>query len=135
MSIIDKTKPVMVTGATGYIAGWIVKNLLENGFKVNAAVRDINNIDKKSHLDAIAKKSNGEIINIGLGKPIKIKNVIDKVQKIIKKGKPLYGKLNYKKNTNMKLYPDVTKAKKLLNWQPKIKFSEGLRLTIKSYTK
>jgi len=61
MSIIDKTKPVMVTGATGYIAGWIVKNLLENGFKVNAAVRDINNIDKKSHLDAIAKKSNGEI--------------------------------------------------------------------------
>ena len=61
MSIIDKTKPVMVTGATGYIAGWIVKNLLENGFKVNAAVRDINNIDKKSHLDSIAKKSNGEI--------------------------------------------------------------------------
>ena len=51
----------MVTGATGYIAGWIVKNLLENGFKVNAAVRDINNIDKKSHLDSIAKKSNGEI--------------------------------------------------------------------------
>jgi len=46
MSIIDKKKPVMVTGATGYIAGWIVKNLLENGFKVNAAVRDINNIDK-----------------------------------------------------------------------------------------
>ncbi len=82
-----------------------------------------------------SKKSNGEIINIGLGKPIKIKNVIDKVHKIIKKGKPLYGKLNYKKNTNMKLYPNVTKAKKLLNWHPKIKFSEGLRLTIKSYTK
>ena len=35
----------------------------------------------------------------------------------------------------MKLYPDVTKAKKLLNWHPKTKFSKGLRLTIKSYTK
>ena len=35
----------------------------------------------------------------------------------------------------MKLYPDITKAKKLLNWQPKIKFSQGLGLTIKSFTK
>ena len=31
MLSIDKTKPVMVTGATGYVAGWIVKRLLEEG--------------------------------------------------------------------------------------------------------
>jgi nucleoside-diphosphate-sugar epimerase len=26
---IDRTRPVMVTGATGYLASWIVKALLE----------------------------------------------------------------------------------------------------------
>ena len=37
---IDTTKPVLVTGATGYVAGWLVKELLEAGVTVHAAVRD-----------------------------------------------------------------------------------------------
>ena len=37
MPQIDKTKPVLVTGATGYIAGWIVKRLLDDGITVHAA--------------------------------------------------------------------------------------------------
>ena len=32
MTEIDKTKPVLVTGATGYVAGWLVKRLLQEGF-------------------------------------------------------------------------------------------------------
>ena len=81
-----------------------------------------------------SKSTDGEILNIGFGKPVKIKNVVNKVRKIIGRGKPLYGKLKYKKNTNMKVYPDITKAKKVLKWHPKVKFSKGLSLTIKSYT-
>ena len=34
---IDKNMPVMITGATGYVAGWIVKNLLEQGVTIHAA--------------------------------------------------------------------------------------------------
>jgi nucleoside-diphosphate-sugar epimerase len=30
----------------------------------------------------------------------------------------------------MELYADITKAQKLLNWQPKISLEEGLRKTI-----
>ncbi len=41
--IIDKTKPVMVTGASGYIANWIIKYLLEQGCTVHGTVRDLNN--------------------------------------------------------------------------------------------
>ncbi|GAB4300566.1 MAG: NAD-dependent epimerase/dehydratase family protein [Marinilabiliales bacterium] len=59
--LIDKNKPVLVTGASGYIASWLVKILLENGFKVNAAVRDPNNEKKISHLKEIALGLNGEI--------------------------------------------------------------------------
>lgn len=61
MSTIDKSKPVMVTGATGYVAGWLVKQLLEEGLTVHAAVRDPKNKNKIQHLDALAAKSTGSI--------------------------------------------------------------------------
>ena len=61
MKRIDKNKPVMVTGATGYVAGWIVKRLLEEGLTVHAPVRNPDNIDSLKYLNAIAAKSKGEI--------------------------------------------------------------------------
>lgn len=61
MKTIDKTKPVLVTGATGYVAGWLVKKLLEEGLTVHAAVRDPKNKKKLQHLDEIAKNSKGAI--------------------------------------------------------------------------
>lgn len=61
MTTIDKSKPVMVTGATGYVAGWLVKRLLEEGITVHAAVRNPDNKKKVAHLDEIAAKSKGSI--------------------------------------------------------------------------
>jgi nucleoside-diphosphate-sugar epimerase len=58
---IDKSKPVMVTGATGYVAGWLVKKLLDEGLTVNAAVRNPNDKNKTSHLFALADESTGKI--------------------------------------------------------------------------
>lgn len=62
MKTIDKTKPVMVTGATGYVAGWIVKKLLDEGLTVHAAVRHPENKDSVSHLDDLAAGSRGKIV-------------------------------------------------------------------------
>jgi nucleoside-diphosphate-sugar epimerase len=61
MTEIDKKKPVLVTGATGYVAGWIVKRLLDEGLTVHAAVRNPDNSDKVAHLNELAKQSNGSI--------------------------------------------------------------------------
>jgi nucleoside-diphosphate-sugar epimerase len=61
MNSINKNKPVFVTGATGYIAGWLVKKLLEEGITVHAAVRDPDNKNKLKHLDKIAGKATGNI--------------------------------------------------------------------------
>jgi len=61
MTRIDKSKPVLVTGATGYVAGWLVKKLLEEGITVHAAVRDPKNKLKLQHLDALAANSKGSI--------------------------------------------------------------------------
>ncbi len=61
MTIIDKTKPVLVTGANGFVASWLVKKLLEEGITVHAAVRDPNKTEKHAHLDEIAKNTPGAI--------------------------------------------------------------------------
>ncbi|MBD3383944.1 NAD-dependent epimerase/dehydratase family protein [candidate division KSB1 bacterium] len=61
MKTIDRSKPVMLTGATGYVAGWLVKKLLEAGLTVHAAVRDPDNTDKIAHLEELATHSSGNI--------------------------------------------------------------------------
>lgn len=44
---------VMVTGATGYVAGWIVEKLNDEGATVHAVVRDPSNEKKISHLESL----------------------------------------------------------------------------------
>ena len=58
---IDRSAPVMVTGATGYVAGWIVKSLLDAGLTVHAPVRDPAKTEKTAHLTALAANAPGEI--------------------------------------------------------------------------
>ena len=54
MSNIDLSKPVLVTGANGYLASWLVKQLLEEGFTVHAAVRNPDENEKIAHLKELA---------------------------------------------------------------------------------
>ncbi len=61
MMQIDKSKPVMVTGATGYVAGWLVKKLLDEGFTVHAPVRDPEKKEKLKYLNDLADKATGKI--------------------------------------------------------------------------
>ncbi len=61
MPQVDTSAPVMITGATGFVAGWIVKELLDAGATVHAPVRDPNNPDKLKYLNAMAERSPGEI--------------------------------------------------------------------------
>ena len=83
----------------------------------------------------IIKKTNGQIINIGSGKPIKIKNIILKIIGLCKGGRPQFGQIKLRKEENLKTYPNINKAKKLLKWKPKISFNKGIAMTINSYEK
>ena len=58
---VDTSSPVMVTGATGFVAGWIVKELLEAGATVHAPVRNPDKTEKTEHLTAMADASPGTI--------------------------------------------------------------------------
>ena len=81
----------------------------------------------------INKNARGQIINIGSGKPKKIKNLIKYIKKTLRGGYPQFGKIKLRKDEILKLYPNINKASKKIKWKPKISFSKGLKLTIKSY--
>ena len=77
----------------------------------------------------------GEIINLGSGKPTKIKKIIKNIVNLVGSGKPIFGKVRFRKDEINKLYPNLNKAKKLINWAPKTDLNEGLKKTIFFYKK
>jgi len=75
----------------------------------------------------------GKILNVGTGKQHNIKNIINKIVKQTSGGIPKFGKIKLRKDEPLKLFPDITKIKKYLNWKPKYSFNRGLKKTINYY--
>ena len=117
----------------------IIKGCIENKkFPCSEGIqlRDFTHIDDV--ISAIIKSltnknARGQIINIGSGKPRKIRSVIKDVKRISKGGYPQYGTFKLRKSEILKLYPSIKKANKKINWKPKISFEKGLKSTIKYY--
>ncbi|TQR62195.1 aldehyde reductase [Acinetobacter sp. RF15A] len=55
------TAPVLVTGASGYIASWVIQKLLTQGYTVHATVRDLNKTQSFKHLEQIADSAPGTL--------------------------------------------------------------------------
>ena len=62
---------------------------------------------------------------------INVRWLINFLKKEIKKGKPEFGKLKTRKDENIKVYPNILKAKKILNWRPKKNLIKELKKQIK----
>ena len=75
----------------------------------------------------------GEVFNIASGLPISIKEVTESVKEIVGKGNPIYGGIDYREGESMKLFANITKAKEILNWEPKFKFKDSLKKVISWY--
>jgi len=82
---------------------------------------------------AESKNSIGEVINIGTGRDISVAEILTMVERILdiklkvakdsKRIRPTQSEVT-------RLLADNSKAKKLLNWKPKVDFEKGLKLTI-----
>ena len=78
-------------------------------------------------------RTRSPIFNIGFGKPLKIRKIIERILRYYKSGKPQFNKVKLRKEEQMKIYPDIRKARRILNWKPKINFIKGLTKTIQYY--
>lgn len=81
------------------------------------------------------KNIEGEIFNLGTGKPVKVKSLIIKIKKIIKKGKPNFGNLPLRKDEQLLTYPNISKLKKFFKFNKFVSLSHGLKKTINFYKK
>jgi len=81
------------------------------------------------------KNVSGEIINIGSGRPISIKKIINMICKLAKGGDPKFGTITLRKDEISKLYPNILKATKLLKWKPKVNLNKGIIKTINYFQK
>ena len=79
------------------------------------------------------KHYNGQIFNIGTGKPKKIKNIINLIIKKLKGGEPKFGAIKLREDEVINFYPNINKVKKFTKWQPKTSFTKGLTKTINYY--
>lgn len=52
---------IFVTGASGYLASWVVKELLQRGHRVHGTVRNLGNADKIKHLKALSNQYPGQL--------------------------------------------------------------------------
>ena len=77
----------------------------------------------------------GKSFNVGYGKPYRVRKIIEIIRNKIKLGTPRYGKVKMRKDEILKLYPDISFTKKILNWVPKISIEKGINLTIDDYRK
>ncbi len=80
------------------------------------------------------KKLDGEIINIGSGKPISVKKLILKICKLSGGGYPQFGKIPLRKDEIIKLYPNLSKMKKKVGWFAKVDLEKGLKKTIRYFS-
>ena len=81
----------------------------------------------------ISPKSKGKIFNIGCGKAVQLKKIMKIVEKKMGNFNPVFGKISLRKNENRVLYPDISKARKILKWKNKTTFEKGIDKTIKYY--
>lgn len=106
------------------------------------AVRDFLYIDDA--VDAYIKilkekpKKKLQIINFGTGTPVKISKIVQLIIKISgkKNTKIISGKIPHTRDEEvLRQYVSIAKAKKLLNWEPRVSIGEGLKTTYMWYDK
>lgn len=124
-----------------FISQLIISSLKKKKFPTSLGIQCRDFLYVTDAVNAILKlikcKKNikGQIINIGFGKCVKLKKVMELVNKEIKFFQPIYGQIRLRKDELLENYPSIKKAKKILNWYPKISLKIGIKKTINYYKK
>jgi len=101
-------------------------NIFEDG-KESRDFVFIDDVVEATYLGLVSDSANGEIFNVGTGVPIDVitvaKTLVDNYRKIV----PINVSGNYRIGDIRHNYADLTKIKRLLNFDPKYSFDQGIR--------
>jgi len=103
-------------------------------FGDGSSSRDYTYIDDiiKGIVKAVEKPFDLEIINLGNNKPVKLNDFIELVEKLTDKKMKI--KVRSRQIADvLRTFADISKAKKLLNWQPKTDLETGMKKFIEWY--
>ena len=75
----------------------------------------------------------GEIFNLGNPDEYTIKALAEKIIKLTGSKSEIKYSGTFREDDPMRRQPDITKAKKVLSWEPKVSIDEGLQNTIEYY--
>jgi len=126
----------------GFVVGIFIKQALGGKppviFGDGSQTRDFTFIDDNIEASWRAMKSekakNGEVINVGCGRPTTIIDLAEKINKLChpnKKFSPQF--LENRRGDILHRFPEIKKMIKLLNYRPKVSLEEGLKKTINWY--
>jgi len=92
----------------------------------------VDNVIEANLIAARAKKTAGEVLNIACGQAITVNEIIDMINDLLGKNiKPIY--TDPRPGDVRHSLADITLAKKLLGFKPKVPFKQGLELAINWY--
>lgn len=100
-------------------------------------VRDFIYVDDLIDLFLIILKKNKVkygVYNVGCSKPIKVKNIINLIHNLIKKGRPLFNVHKMRKDERLEIYPRNTKLKNFFKWKVRTSLELGIKKTIRHYS-
>ena len=92
--------------------------------------------DVADAFQSVLEKANGEIINVGNdSNPISIKELAEKIVSLTNSQSKIefvpFEESNRNRTEILKRIPDINKAKKILNYSPKITLDEGIKKVVK----
>ena len=99
------------------------------------SVRDFIFIDDviDSYINAVENtdRLSGEVLNIGYGRQRSVAEIVNKIIGLVSiEVKPLWKAISNPRGEPLSWMADISKTKKLLNWQPRHNLDKGLRKTI-----
>jgi len=118
------------TGVAAVFAARLINNQAPLVFEDGEQMRDFVSVHDIVHANMLAMErpeSDGEVINIGCGKPIKIKRVAEILAAALGKDIAPVITQKYRAGDIRHCYADLTKARRLLGYEPQVTHEEGFR--------
>jgi UDP-glucuronate 4-epimerase len=83
-------------------------------------------------ISCLDKDLDFEIFNLGNSTPVSLNEMISTLEKVLNK-KAIIDQKPIPVGDVMHTYADISKAKKLLNWEPKTPYAEGVKKMVEWY--